>query len=108
MAAIRSFLLVLCSLAAAQAVTVYSQQPFGAARTATPTDGSPPPAYTGLGAYNPTKLNPPPPPSPLPANQFNIFLFPTTDNVQGASIATKGSFFGFSIEMSVTNQICEC
>lgn len=32
---------------------------------------------------------------------------PTADMVNGLSIQTKSSFAGISIEMSVTNQICE-
>ena len=109
MAAIRSFLILLCSLTAANAVTVYSQVPFGASPTSTSASDPtvPSPSYSGLAAYDPTRLNPPAAPSPLPANQFGVFLMPTADLVNGLSIQTKSSFAGLSIEMSVTNQVCE-
>ncbi|KAI0698275.1 hypothetical protein BC835DRAFT_1335400 [Cytidiella melzeri] len=106
MAAIRSFFLVLCSVTVANAVTVYSQIPLGAAPTSTAAGSTASPAtYTGLAAYDLTKLVPPAPPNPLPANAFPIVLMPTADLVNGLGIPTKGSFFGFSIEMSVTNQV---
>ena len=60
--------------------------------------------YTGSAAYNPNTLNAPAPPGPagLPT-QFALQL----SNIvpPGASIAQSGSFFGFSIEMSVVNQV---
>ncbi|KAI0087559.1 hypothetical protein BDY19DRAFT_236771 [Irpex rosettiformis] len=109
MAAIRSFLILLCSITAAHAVTVYNQVPLRAHPTSTSvTDTSAPSAssaYTGLAAYDTTRLNPPAAPSPLPANQFGVFLMPTSDMVQGIGIQTKSSFAGLSIEMSVTNQV---
>ncbi|KAJ7766589.1 glycoside hydrolase family 79 protein, partial [Mycena olivaceomarginata] len=49
--------------------------------------------YTGVAAYNPTSLSPPPLPSPTNSGTPNL------------SIMQKGSFIGFSIEMSVTNQV---
>ncbi|KAF8952441.1 hypothetical protein BDZ97DRAFT_1640845, partial [Flammula alnicola] len=60
--------------------------------------------YTGSAAYNPTVLNPPAPPGPaaLPT-QFAIQLSGVAP--PGASITQTGSFFGFSIEMSVVNQV---
>ena len=61
--------------------------------------------YTGAAAYNPTTLNPPPPPGAqaLPT-QFAIPLV-TNAVPAGVSIPQSGSFFGFSIEMSVVNQV---
>lgn len=61
--------------------------------------------YTGMEAYNPTTLTPPPLPSPAPPNAFNIAL--TAAPPTGLSIKHNGSFFGFSIEFSVLNQVCE-
>ncbi|KAF8816878.1 hypothetical protein BYT27DRAFT_7127069 [Phlegmacium glaucopus] len=84
----------------AQAVTVYSQAPLAATTTGTAAAGS----YTGAAAYNPTTLNPPPPPGPQAlTTQFSIQLQNAVP--PGASIQQGGSFFGFSIEMSVVNQV---
>lgn len=99
------FLYVLTSLAAVRAVTVYSQQPLG--QTETSTASADPASYTGYQAYNPTTLNPPPLPSPLPANQFGIQLQSSAQAVNGLSIPTGGSLFGLSIETSVINQFRE-
>ncbi|KIM41887.1 glycoside hydrolase family 79 protein [Hebeloma cylindrosporum] len=62
--------------------------------------------YTGSAAYNPNTLDAPPPPGPagLPT-QFALQLSNTVP--PGASIAQSGSFFGFSVEMSVVNQVCK-
>ncbi|KAF7290147.1 Glyco-hydro-79C domain-containing protein [Mycena indigotica] len=60
------------------------------------------PSHTGLPAYDPTTLNPPPIPADvmktIPVNLLN-------SGTVGMSIKQKGSFMGFSIEMSVTNQV---
>ena len=62
--------------------------------------------YTGPVAYSPVVLDAPAPPG--------ASAFPTSFAIQmsgsvpiGASIRQNGSFFGFSIEMSVVNQVCE-
>lgn len=62
--------------------------------------------YSGSAAYNPTVLLAPPPPgaAAMPTS-FGIGL--ATSVPQGASISQSGNFFGFSIEMSVVNQVCE-
>ncbi|PCH43216.1 glycoside hydrolase family 79 protein [Wolfiporia cocos MD-104 SS10] len=88
----------------AGAVTVYSQVPFAAASTSATSSalGS---TYTGLAAYDPTVLNPPPIPSPLPPNQFGIQLSNNASDVQGLSIPLSGAFLGFSVEMSVADQV---
>ncbi|KAI0633080.1 glycoside hydrolase family 79 protein [Trametes polyzona] len=66
-----------------------------------------PPHYTELAAYNPIFMEPPPIPSPAPANQFAIGV-PTSAQLQtGLSIPQHGTFFGFSIEMSVANQLSD-
>ena len=61
--------------------------------------------YTGAAAYNTTTLSPPSPPaSQLLPTQFTIQLNNAVP--AGVSIPQNGSFFGFSIEMSVVNQVC--
>jgi hypothetical protein len=85
------------------AVTVYYQIPLGlenATLSPNPTD------YSGPAAYNPTTLIPPPVPTPAIQNQFGVQL--TNGGVPGLSINQHGSFFGFSVEMSVANQVREC
>jgi len=82
----------------AEAVTIY--YPKGQAPLATST--VPAAQYTGAAAYNPTTLLPPPVPSPL-NTQFVIQL--QNGGTPGVSIQQEGCFFGFSIEMSVANQV---
>jgi hypothetical protein len=60
--------------------------------------------YTGAAAYNPTTLNPPPPPG-AQAMPTQFTIQPPNAVPPGASILQNGSFFGFSIEMSVVNQV---
>ncbi|KAF9649324.1 glycoside hydrolase family 79 protein [Thelephora ganbajun] len=79
-------------------VTVYGQGPLGATRTIQP-DAS----WTGLPAYDPTTLTPPVV-SPLPTPYF-LQLTSDVNAVGGVSIPIKGSFYGFSIEVSVVDQI---
>ncbi len=62
--------------------------------------------YTGPAAYNPARLLPPTPPrSDALAVQFGIQLSNVVPS--GASIQQSGSFMGFSVEMSVADQVCE-
>lgn len=82
------------------AVTVYGQTPLGVTQTAQP--GS---AYTGLPAYDTTTLTPPVI-SPLPG-PYSLQLTSDVNAVGGVSIPINGTFFGFSIEVSVATQICE-
>ncbi|GLB44466.1 putative glycosyl hydrolase family 79 C-terminal beta domain [Lyophyllum shimeji] len=82
----------------AHGITVYyqpGQEPLTA--TATANGGN----YTGLAAYNPNMLAPPPVPSPLNTN----FSLQVQNGTPGMSIPQQGSFLGFSIEMSVANQV---
>lgn len=65
------------------------------------------PQYTGLAAYNPVYMVPPPIPSPAPANQFTINVPSDATLMNGLSVPQQGNFFGFSIEMSVANQLSE-
>jgi hypothetical protein len=96
------------------AVTVYHpQHPFGVSPTSTALSLSSPSGaaaaanYTGAAAYNPTVLDPPAPPNPPINTHFGIQLKSGASGTQGASIQQSGSFFGFSIEMSVVDQVCE-
>ncbi|KAJ7635000.1 glycoside hydrolase family 79 protein [Roridomyces roridus] len=89
----------LCNVATA-AVTVANQIPLGILSAVSPT-------ATQLAAYNNTVLQPPPVPNPAPATAFTLTLPAASTNVpQGQlSIEIPGSFYGFSIEMSVLTQI---
>ncbi|CAK9784638.1 hypothetical protein CC85DRAFT_325945 [Cutaneotrichosporon oleaginosum] len=66
---------------------------------------APPPVYTGLRAYDPTRLVPPPPPQP-PTTQVTIGI-PNSPNTQGypLSIKQRGNFLGFSIELSIATSV---
>lgn len=87
---------------AAASVTVYGY----AGAVASSTDTAKEPSYTGMQAYNPVVLQPPPLPVPPPANAFTVNVHNTAPN--GVSIKLPGSFMGFSIEFSVLNQVCQC
>lgn len=77
--------------------------------TSTSIDPSAPSAaYTGLPAYDPTRLEAPAPPQP-PINSYTLTL-PGTAGLAGEQGLTlskphKGNFLGFSIELSVANNI---
>ncbi|EMD34954.1 glycoside hydrolase family 79 protein [Gelatoporia subvermispora B] len=83
-------------------VTVYSQQPLAAASPTTTASGT---IYTGLAVYDPLVLSPPPIPNPPPSTQFGITLQNSASNVGGLSIPLSGTFYGFSVEMSVVTQV---
>ncbi|KAJ4489869.1 glycoside hydrolase family 79 protein [Lentinula aciculospora] len=94
------FRLFLCHslLGLSTAVTVYyapGQNPF----STTSADVS---SYTGAAAYNPTTIDPPALPDPMPSLSLN---FNIQTNAPGLSITQSGAFMGFSIEMSVANQV---
>ncbi|KAJ7457804.1 glycoside hydrolase family 79 protein [Mycena latifolia] len=59
--------------------------------------------YSGVAAYNPSTLSPPPVPSPTILTTIPVQL--QNSGTPNLSIKQKGSFIGFSIEMSVTNQV---
>ncbi|KAJ7103817.1 hypothetical protein C8R44DRAFT_945254 [Mycena epipterygia] len=59
--------------------------------------------YSGVEAYNPTTLIPPPVPSPTILSTIPVRL--QNNGTPGMSITQSGAFMGFSIEMSVTNQV---
>ncbi|KAJ3829651.1 glycoside hydrolase family 79 protein [Lentinula raphanica] len=85
-------------------ITVYGvtgQEPIGQTATNTAAAAN----YTGSAAYNPTVLIAPDIPTgdQYPSLQFELQL-PTT-GIDGISITQQGSFLGFSVEMSVANQV---
>ena len=98
-----SLLFLSSTLAFAQAqVTIYGQIALGI--TASPTASNAP--TTLFAAYNNTRLVPPPIASPAPANAFTLNLQQSNTTVNGLSIPhVGGSFWGFSIEMSVISQV---
>lgn len=61
--------------------------------------------YTGAAAYDTTNLNPPAPPTDL-NKDIPVQLY--TGGMDNLSIKQKGSFLGFSIELSVADQIRTC
>ncbi|CEL54355.1 hypothetical protein RSOLAG1IB_07005 [Rhizoctonia solani AG-1 IB] len=88
------------SAAVSNAVTVYKPDDRDAQLTATSSASSA--TYTGSAAYDPTVLNPPAPPQQF-NRDFPVQLSPTEP--QGLSIPHSGSYFGFSIELSVANRV---
>jgi len=87
-------------------VTVYgtgTQNPFLLSGSATATASGAAASYTGAAAYNPTVLNAPPVPNPKPPTSFDIHL--QNGGMQNLSITIPNGFFGFSVEMSVANQV---
>ncbi|KAG1744607.1 glycoside hydrolase family 79 protein [Suillus paluster] len=60
-------------------------------------------SYTGAASYDQSTLVAPAPPNPPPPTQFAVEL--QTGNASGLSIQQEGSFFGFSVEFSVTTQV---
>ena len=99
-----SILWSICLFASTRAhVTVYGQIPV--AFTQSILSG---PQPTNLPAYDETRLTPPPLPNPAPLNAFTLNLPANGANAPGLSIVHRdGSFLGFSIEMSVINQLCQ-
>lgn len=101
-----SSLLFLCStLASVHAeVTVYGQTALGFHTSASSSSAS----TVTPAAYNNTRLVPPAIPNPAPANAFTLTLQQSSSAVNGLSIPhVGGSFWGFSIEMSVISQVRE-
>ncbi|KAF8995400.1 glycoside hydrolase family 79 protein [Cyathus striatus] len=82
-------------------ITVHSQIPIGQMSTTAPEA-----AVTTYAAYNDTILIPPPIPDPAPATSYTIEVQRDAVNVPRLSVPhTGGAFWGFSIEMSVINQV---
>lgn len=102
------FFLGLCLLGPAQAaVTIYGQIPLAQTSTAAFDPAGTALPVLHLAAYNDTTLDPPPVPNPRPNTAFTLALQANGNAVQGLSIPQKGSFLGFSIEMSVISQVRE-
>ncbi|KAH7341484.1 hypothetical protein B0J17DRAFT_765535 [Rhizoctonia solani] len=80
-----------------RSVTVYNPD-----ATTTTTASAADATYTGAAAYDTTVLNPPAPPTDL-VKDFPVQLM--SGGMDGLSIKQKGSFMGFSIELSVADQI---
>jgi hypothetical protein len=90
---------ILWILDVATSITVYGQIPLGVTSARAP-------GATVAAAYNDTVLNPPPIPVPAPATAFTLTIPSSSASVTGLSIPIHGTFFGFSIEMSVITQLC--
>ena len=63
---------------------------------------------SALNAYNNVRLQPPALPSPMPSTTFALALPNQAEHMSGLSIPQRGDFYGFSIEMSVVEQVSEC
>jgi len=75
--------------------------------TTTSTSKTPPAAtFTGAAAYDRTILTPPAVPNP-PLPPLVPIQLTSSGGIPGLSIPHSGAFFGFSVEMSVVNQVCE-
>ena len=97
------------ALAPAQGLTVYDQIPLAQMTLTQSGVSATQAAQPTLAAYDTLKLKPPPIPNPAPQVAFGAPLERNAANVPQISIAHKGpSFWGFSIEMSVITQVCEC
>lgn len=102
-----SLIFTLCSTLANASVTLYNTPGQAALGQVTSTTSAAAADYTGagLGAYDPTVLQPPAVPNPLPSMNFNIQLL--SSGTSGMSIKQEGNFYGFSIEFSVITQVSE-
>ena len=101
-------LLSLClRLTSANAVTVYGQIPLGQMSIAAADPHATSPPIRNIPAYDETILNPPALPTERAPTQFTLNLQATNGTVPGLSIPQRGTFYGFSIEMSVITQLRE-
>lgn len=97
---------LLCIACAYTQVTLYTDQnpffqTFNGKTQTTPAL----PTYTAASAFDPTNLVAPPAPSPPIQTQFPVQLF--SGGMANLSIPQSGAFVGFSVELSVANQVCE-
>ncbi|KAF7325829.1 Glyco-hydro-79C domain-containing protein [Mycena kentingensis (nom. inval.)] len=81
-------------------ITVYHDHQ--ASFQTTSVSGAAPSEYTGLAAYSPTLLNRPELPNPGIQTTLQVAL---QNSPLGLSVKQEGSFVGFSVEMSVSNQV---
>ncbi|KAF8519367.1 glycoside hydrolase family 79 protein [Hysterangium stoloniferum] len=97
---ILSVLLVFLNSYSVNAVTIYTQVTFADGSVPTATASSPTPTHA---AYDSTVLTPPPVPNPnIPTNYVLQLL---SGGMDGLSIPQTGSFVGFSVELSVADQV---
>ncbi|KZP33173.1 glycoside hydrolase family 79 protein [Athelia psychrophila] len=83
-------------------VTVYNQIPFGqGTKTASAISSN----FTPNAVGDTKQLTAPDLPSPLPPTQFTLQLGASNATQNGLSMPIPGTFYGFSVEMSVANQI---
>ena len=75
-------------------------------KTATPSGTAAFANFTAAAEYDPTVLNPPPIPSPPLPTVVPVQLT-SSGGLPNLSARINGAFFGFSVEMSVANQVCE-
>ena len=92
------------------AVTVYgvggAQNPTGSQSGSLPVSTLGSTEWTSaLGAWNNVQLQAPPLPVPLPPTAFTVALANQAQHVTNLSIPQRGDFYGFSIEMSVVEQV---
>ncbi|CAD6588899.1 MAG: hypothetical protein TREMPRED_005197, partial [Tremellales sp. Tagirdzhanova-0007] len=99
-----TFIPAVSAAASVASVTIYT----GSAIRTTSTTAVPGASYTGLGAYDPTTLTPPSPPSPaITGVSLNVPNSPTAamSSNFSVSIPQRGNFLGFSIELSVADVV---
>jgi hypothetical protein len=99
-------LLAACAAAVAQ-VTVYHQAPLNGGSSASGTASAAAANYTAQSAFDPKVLTAPALPNPLPALAYSLWMNADNTSVANLSIPVPGNFFGFSVEFSVVNQVCE-
>jgi len=103
----KAALFLASSALTANAVTIYAIQSIdinGNPFRPTGTAQLPPPLVT-MGAYNVTTLPAPPLPSPMPPLNLTAQLY--SGGMNNLSRPQPGNFLGFSIELSVANQMRE-
>jgi hypothetical protein len=96
----------LCLLSYANAVTIYGQIPLGQTSAAAGPYATGSPVRT-IPAYDETILDPPALPNERAPTQFTLNLQANNGSIPGLSILQRGTFYGFSIEMSVITQLRE-
>ncbi|KAF8651054.1 hypothetical protein AX16_004917 [Volvariella volvacea WC 439] len=87
------------------AVTVHGQVPLAEMTGSFTGPALPIQTNIALPAYNDTVLISPSPPDPPINTAFTLALQASSDAVENLSIRQRGDFLGFSIEMSVINQL---
>lgn len=98
-----AFLSLLSLASVSNAVTRYIPEGQATLFGITMTTSASAAGYTGSAAYDPTTLVAPAVPNPAINNNFGLQL--PTGGMPGLSIHQHGAFLGFSVELSVSNQI---